>query len=46
MGSGADANYLNGTAVNGGNAITGEGWVDALKREMVNRYMTSALCNW
>ena len=45
-GSGADVNRLNGTVVNGGNATTGEGWADTLKREMANRYMTSALCSW
>ena len=46
MGSGADVNRSNGTAVNGENAISGEGWADTLKREMVNRCTTSALCSW
>ena len=45
-GPGSDVNMLNGTVVNGGNATAGEGWADTLKREMVNRYVTSVLCSW
>lgn len=42
----ADLNALNGTVVNGGNATSGETWSVTLQREMVNRYITSALCSW
>lgn len=45
-GPGSDLNKLNGTVVNGGNATDGEGWAQALQRQMANRYMTSALCSW
>ena len=43
---GADVNRLNGTIVNGGNATKKEGWAKVLERELSNRYITSALCNW
>ncbi|TFY59876.1 hypothetical protein EVG20_g7628 [Dentipellis fragilis] len=42
----ADINSLNGTVVNGGNATQGEGWRDALARELANRYFASAFCSW
>ena len=45
-GPGADINKLNGTVVNGGNATDGEGWAQALSRQLANRYFTSALCSW
>ena len=41
-----DMNALNGTVLNGGNATSGETWSVTLQREMVNRYVTSALCSW
>ncbi|KIY52470.1 glycoside hydrolase family 37 protein, partial [Fistulina hepatica ATCC 64428] len=45
-GAEADINLLNGTVINGGNATDGEGWASTLRRELANRYMTSALCSW
>lgn len=42
----ADINALNGTVANGGNATAGEGWADALARQLANRYAVSALCSW
>ena len=45
-GSDADINTLKDTFVNGGNAIAGEGWRDALARGLANRYFTSAFCSW
>lgn len=45
-GPGADLNRLDGTVVNGGNATEGEGWAQALQRELANRYFTSAFCSW
>ncbi|KAF9450542.1 glycoside hydrolase family 37 protein [Macrolepiota fuliginosa MF-IS2] len=45
-GPGADANALNGTVFNGGNATDGEGWGQILQRELANRYITSAFCSW
>jgi alpha,alpha-trehalase len=45
-GAAADINMLNGTVINGGNAINGEGWAQALQRELANRYMASAFCSW
>ena len=45
-GPGADINRLNGTVVNGGNATDGEGWAQALQRELANRYFASAFCSW
>ncbi|KAG6810112.1 hypothetical protein H0H92_013254 [Tricholoma furcatifolium] len=45
-GSAADINALNGTVINGGNATNGEGWGQALERELANRYMASAFCSW
>jgi alpha,alpha-trehalase len=35
-----------GTVANGGNATDGEGWADALTREIANRYVTSVFCSW
>jgi len=35
------------SVVNGGNSTgQGEGWADLLGRELSNRYVASALCNW
>jgi alpha,alpha-trehalase len=45
-GPAADINKLSGTVINGGNATAGEGWRDALQREMANRYYASVLCSW
>ncbi|KIJ04656.1 alpha,alpha-trehalase, partial [Paxillus involutus ATCC 200175] len=45
-GPGSDLSALSGTVVNGGNATSGEGWAAVLRREMANRYYTSALCSW
>jgi len=45
-GSGADINKGNGTVVNGGKAVDGEGWGKALERQLANRYITSAFCSW
>ncbi|KAF8587681.1 glycoside hydrolase family 37 protein [Ramaria rubella] len=43
---GADVNALDGTVVNGGNVTRGESWAHTLTRELSNRYMASAFCNW
>jgi len=44
---GADVNNVKGGTVNnGGNATKHEGWADTLQRELSNRYITSAFCNW
>jgi len=45
-GPAADINKGNGTVANGGNATAGEGWADALQRQLANRYITSAFCSW
>ncbi|THG99105.1 hypothetical protein EW026_g3193 [Hermanssonia centrifuga] len=45
-GPNADINTLNGTVINGGNATNGEGWGQALRRELANRYFASAFCSW
>lgn len=45
-GPSADLNTANGTVVNGGTAVAGEGWSQALQRELANRYFASALCSW
>lgn len=45
-GSGADINVVNGTVLNGGSAVDGEGWGAALQRGLANRYFASALCSW
>jgi len=43
----ADINLVpNGTVVNGGSAVSGENWSEALQRELANRYFTSVLCSW
>ncbi|KIJ54488.1 glycoside hydrolase family 37 protein [Sphaerobolus stellatus SS14] len=34
------------TVLNGGNATQNEGWANTLLRELSNRYVTSAYCNW
>lgn len=41
-----DVNKLNGTFVNGGTAIDGEGWAHALQRGLANRYASAAFCSW
>ena len=41
-----DINKLNGTVVNGGTAVNGEGWSQTLQRELANRYTASAFCSW
>ncbi|KAG6815928.1 hypothetical protein H0H87_010115 [Tephrocybe sp. NHM501043] len=41
LGPSSDVSRLNGTVVNGGNATDGEGWGNALQRELANRYMAS-----
>ena len=45
-GPSADLNTVNGTVANGGTAVAGEGWSQALQRELANRYFASALCSW
>ena len=45
-GPSADLSTANGTVVNGGTAVAGEGWSHALQRELANRYLASALCSW
>jgi len=46
-GPGADLNnFGNGTVANGGTAVAGEGWAQALQRELANRVFTSTLCSW
>ncbi|KAJ3518159.1 hypothetical protein NLJ89_g25 [Agrocybe chaxingu] len=42
----ADINRVNGTVLNGGSPVSGEGWSKALQRELANRYFASALCSW
>ncbi|CAA7261546.1 unnamed protein product [Cyclocybe aegerita] len=42
----ADVNRVNGTVLNGGSPVDGEGWSKALQRELANRYFASALCSW
>ena len=41
-----DANTREGTVVNGGAPVRGEGWASALVRELSNRYIASAFCSW
>lgn len=41
-----DINKLNGTVVNGGTAVNGEGWSQTLQRELANRYTAAAFCSW
>ncbi|GJJ15469.1 hypothetical protein Clacol_009747 [Clathrus columnatus] len=45
---GADVNSIDSglTIVNGGNATKREGWAETLQRELSNRYIASAFCNW
>ena len=31
---------------NGGSAVSGENWSQALQRELANRYFTSVMCSW
>ncbi|KAF5382427.1 hypothetical protein D9615_002774 [Tricholomella constricta] len=45
-GPGADVSRVNGTVLNGGTAVEGEGWAKALERQLANRYMASAFCSW
>ncbi|KAK7025562.1 hypothetical protein VNI00_015915 [Paramarasmius palmivorus] len=45
-GAEADINRLEGTVVNGGNTTEGEGWAQALQRQLANRYIASVLCSW
>ncbi|KIM43068.1 glycoside hydrolase family 37 protein [Hebeloma cylindrosporum] len=45
-GPSADLNAVNGTVLNGGTAVAGEGWSQKLQRELANRYFASALCSW
>jgi len=42
----SDINKFNGTVVNGGTVVSGEGWSQALQRELANRYISSAFCSW
>lgn len=41
-----DINKANGTVINGGQAVEGEGWAKALERQLANRYITSSFCSW
>ena len=41
-----DISKLNGTVVNGGTAVNGEGWGQTLQRELANRYTAAAFCSW
>jgi len=41
-----DISKLNGTVVNGGSAVNGEGWSQTLQRELANRYTAAAFCSW
>ncbi|KAF8883777.1 Six-hairpin glycosidase-like protein [Gymnopilus junonius] len=45
-GPGADINKGNNTVANGGTAQAGEGWGQALQRQLANRVFTSILCSW
>ncbi|KDR82546.1 hypothetical protein GALMADRAFT_220535 [Galerina marginata CBS 339.88] len=45
-GPNADLNKGNNTVFNGGSAIAGEGWAQALQRQLANRYFASTLCSW
>ncbi|KAJ7599902.1 glycoside hydrolase family 37 protein [Mycena floridula] len=37
---------VTGDVVNGGTAKEGEGWAEALQRQLANRYVASVLCSW
>ena len=41
-----DISKLNGTVVNGGTAVDGQGWAQTLQRELANRYTAAAFCSW
>ena len=41
-----DISKLNGTVVNGGAAVDGEGWGQALQRQLANRYTAAVFCSW
>jgi alpha,alpha-trehalase len=41
-----DISKMNGTVVNGGTAVNGEGWAQTLQRELANRYTAAAFCSW
>lgn len=41
-----DVSKLDGTVVNGGTAVNGEGWSQTLQRELANRYTAAAFCSW
>lgn len=47
-GAAADINVLEDglTVFNGGESTPGEGWGEALQREVANRYMSSVFCSW
>ncbi|PPQ65887.1 hypothetical protein CVT26_000907 [Gymnopilus dilepis] len=45
-GPNADINKGNNTVANGGTAQPGEGWGQALQRQLANRVFTSILCSW
>ena len=45
-GPAADINSASGTVINGGSAVSGENWSQALQRELANRYFTSVMCSW
>jgi alpha,alpha-trehalase len=42
----ADINRLNGTVSHGGDPVEDEGWAHTLQRELANRYIANAFCNW
>lgn len=42
----ADVSKLNRTVVNGGSAVDGEGWSQALQRQLANRYTAAVFCSW
>lgn len=41
-----DISKLNGTVVNGGPAVGGQGWGQTLQKELANRYTAAAFCSW
>jgi alpha,alpha-trehalase len=41
-----DISKLDGTVVNGGTSVNGEGWGQKLQRELANRYTSAAFCSW